>query len=929
MTLSAVSPPAPAPAPEPSGWFPLTRLGPPTVAADVLARPRLLARLVQAVQACRLTLISAPAGAGKTTLLAALPAAAPDLAFAWLTLTEDDNDPATFLTALLAALRRRCPGQVTNALHVLASLPDPETDLRPAVSVLINDLLEAQDRAPSRERLVLVLDDLHTLTHPAALQALDALLEWMPALMRIVIATRHDPPLALARLRARGQLAELRREDLSLNPEELDVWLNAQQSLGLSARSLALLHQRTEGWVAGVRLLALSLRGRADPNERHALLARLAAGQGHVFDYLIEEVLSREAPAVRAFLLETSILSELTPAVCQAVTGRADSAEVLADLFRRNLFLNRNAAAASQAPQGVAAARAETATVEPSYRYHALFAQFLRQQLALAGASRASELHLRAAAAQTSPDEAIRHYLLAGDAEAAADVLETAGRQLLAQGTAYRLARWLRQLPPALMERRPWLATLLGHAAVQNGHYEAAQPWLQKALKGFETSGDEEGQTDALALLGEVFTCLADVPQAVPLLERSRARPQPLRRWVKTEVNLAWMDYYRGDWDRQAERLVDLVARVEAAQDLGAFHSLVLSLGPQLPFAAHGVSVLERFCQRSLAAAGPGAGPVQAGAEAYLAYLEALQGRVPAAVRSAERASRLIRLMGGFAHLDYFTDHVVLLGALQRGDHAAFDACFEAALERVERVTTLRQMLPCYLHLGARRLWLGARPAAVGEWQARLAATSVPYELPEGQVARCLLAGLAAWSDGRTAEAEAAWQQAVAAQRPLRHSLLMTDARLDLAGLYLATGRSAQARPLAAEALADLAARGFPGVAAQGGEGVRSLLIWAITQGLSPAFSQRALALLAPAPAAPEPAPAPALARPLEGGEALSARELEVLRLIADGLNNQEIAARLVIAPGSAKRHSINIYRKLGVSSRTQAVARARALHLL
>jgi LuxR family maltose regulon positive regulatory protein len=253
---------------------------------------------------------------------------------AWFSLDEEDNDPARFLITLIAALRGLNPACGATAQTVLTSLPNPGAQARQIIGVLINDILETLP-----DPFVLILDDLHLIAEPAVFAALDYLLGRAPPQMHLAIGTRHNPPLALARLRARGQLVELRARELAFSREETTAFLNGVLGLGLSPADLASLYERTEGWPAGLRLLANSLERIPSPAARTACIRDLAQTDRYIFDFLAEEVLDRQPPAVRAFLLETSILAELTPARCQAVTGRSDAGAILEDLYRRNLFL--------------------------------------------------------------------------------------------------------------------------------------------------------------------------------------------------------------------------------------------------------------------------------------------------------------------------------------------------------------------------------------------------------------------------------------------------------------------------------------------------------------------------------------------------------------------------------------------------------------
>jgi len=351
-------------------WLVQTRLSPPAARDDVIARPRLLEALALAVASHPLTLLSAPAGYGKTTLLADCRLRIADCGLtqtnddqirnpkseirnrvAWLSLEEEDNDPVRFLACLIVVLGRLVPGCGDTAQGLLAGPPAPPTlrprsgqalggerragaDTRRVIAALINDIVAANP-----DPFALILDDLHLITEPAVYVALDYLLERLPAQMRLVVGTRHDPPLALARLRARGQIAELGLTDLRFTLDETTQFLNGKLGMALLPDDLMTLQERTEGWPAGLRLLASSLDRIPDRAGRRAFVQTVAHTPRYIFDFLAEEVLERQEPALRTFLLETSILDELTPTRCQAVTGRGDAPALLEDLYRRNLFI--------------------------------------------------------------------------------------------------------------------------------------------------------------------------------------------------------------------------------------------------------------------------------------------------------------------------------------------------------------------------------------------------------------------------------------------------------------------------------------------------------------------------------------------------------------------------------------------------------------
>jgi LuxR family maltose regulon positive regulatory protein len=373
-----------------------TKLHRPRTRPGFVPRPRLAGRLAH-TRGGELTLVCAPAGFGKTALVADWSQRDPR-PVAWLSLDEGDNDPARFWRHVAAALDRVWPGIAEGAAALLGGLQP--ASLEAVVTSLVNEL------DAMTEEVVLVLDDYHLIQAPPVHQSLAFLLEHLPASLRLVVASRADPPLPLARLRARGQLAELRERDLRFSPQEAAELLRAAVGPDLPEAAVAVLGERTEGWVAGLQLAALSLRGHADPA---GFVATFSGSQRYVLDYLTEEVLDRQPQPLRQFLLQTSVLERLCGPLCYAVTGRADSQQLLEQVERANLFL------------------VPLDEVRGWWRYHHLFADLLRARLEQEQPERVAGLHQAAAAWSEQEglvDDAVRHGLAAGDTVWAARLLE-------------------------------------------------------------------------------------------------------------------------------------------------------------------------------------------------------------------------------------------------------------------------------------------------------------------------------------------------------------------------------------------------------------------------------------------------------------------------------------------------------------------------
>jgi LuxR family transcriptional regulator, maltose regulon positive regulatory protein len=407
-----------------------TKLHVPRPRAHLVSRSHLVKRLQQGMD-YPLTLVSAPAGFGKTTLLAQWLAES-DTPVAWLSLEPEDNDPVRFLTYLIAALQTVDAQVGTTVLDLLRTPqpPPPET----VVALLTNDLLRS-----TVEDFALVLDDYHVITAEPLHRALTALVEHLAPQLHLILATRADPPLPLSRLRARGQLTEVRAADLRFSSEEANAFLHTSMGLDLPPGDLAALERRTEGWVAGLQLAALSLQGRADVS---GFLAAFTGSHRFVLDYLTEEVLTRQPALMQSFLLHTSVLERLSGSLCEAVTGQQGSQAMLEALERANLF--------------VVALDDERRW----YRYHHLFAEVLNNRLQQADPGLVPDLHRRASAwyeAHGFVVEAVQHALAAPDLEQTARLIEQHGIPIVFGGQYHALLGWMDRLPEALVRAHPML----------------------------------------------------------------------------------------------------------------------------------------------------------------------------------------------------------------------------------------------------------------------------------------------------------------------------------------------------------------------------------------------------------------------------------------------------------------------------------------
>jgi LuxR family maltose regulon positive regulatory protein len=454
-----------------------TKLFIPTLRPKVVLRPRLVERLNDGLLLGRgfgrkLTLVSAPAGFGKTTLVSEWIATIPQkIKIGWFSVDERDSDPSQFLTVLISALQTISPKTGEDLLVSLQVQPPPPVNT--LLTTLLNDMTAIPDP------FILVLDDYHTIDSEPIDQALTFLLDNLPPQMHVVIATREDPCLPLPRYRARDQLNELRAGDLRFTTTEAAEFLNQVMHLNLSPDDIAALEKRTEGWITGLQLAALSMQSRQDTA---GFIQSFTGSHRFVLDYLVEEVLQRQSEPVRSFLLQTSILERLCGPLCNALTGQEDGKAMLDSLERGNLFV------IPLDDRG------------QWYRYHHLFADVLRDHLRETQSERVSTLHQRASVwfeQNDLPADAIRHALAAKDFERAAELIE---RVWLAMDLNYQSATWLgwaKALPDELIRVRPVLSLGYAWALLNGGELETSEARLQDAERWLEPAAGQSGDPSA------------------------------------------------------------------------------------------------------------------------------------------------------------------------------------------------------------------------------------------------------------------------------------------------------------------------------------------------------------------------------------------------------------------------------------------------
>ncbi|MBI3979405.1 MAG: AAA family ATPase [Chloroflexi bacterium] len=870
-----------------------TRLLIPPLRARLVARPRLAHRLEEGLRSgCRLTLISAPPGSGKTTLLGEWASSSPR-PVAWLSLDESDNDPVQFVRYLVAALQQvdRCIGQTV--LEAVGATLAPS--VRELLTLLINDLAEgARD-------LTLVLDDYHLVGTASVHEALRFLVDHQPPHLHVVIGTRQDPPLPLEQLRARGQVTEIRDRDLRFTAAETAAFLDRTMGLHLAGEAVAALDARTEGWIAGLQLAALTLQEAEADAE--TFIATFAGDDRYVTDYLVAEVVRRQPDPVRRFLHQTAILDRLTASLCDAVTGQADGQALLEQLDRANLFL------------------IPLDHRREWYRYHRLFAEALRARL---DQEERRRLHQRAAGWYKTnglPALAIQHALASGDLDGAERLIRQAAESTLHQGGIATVIGWLKALPEAHVRADGKLATWAGWALAMNGEMGEANAYAQAAEECLRRAKAPAAEWGELQLLRGVLALgrrdyvetTACATAALSALEETALRWRIIALWVLAEAQ------------ERTRPISEAVHSLRQARHVGraAGHQIFAAVIEAGLAAALNHRGLRReavaVCEEAIVRYIDSAGRVSPGVALVLGRLAALcyeANELEVARGHVERGMALSR------HLPPHGPQMVCLGVSASILHARGDSA--AALEalRQARQLAIQQTLGDATWLEATevtiRLQQGDLAFAV-RWAdaGALSLDDTPHYLRIEQhaaYARLLIA------QERTEDARR-WLvrlERFAEERELSRWLITLRILLALAAQQ--SGDLPTARGYLARTLEMAAPEGY--VRAFLDEDSQVVGLLPAVRRAAPALVARLLRSAGVIPVRQGPGPEPLI-------EPLSEREREVLGLIAAGLSNGEIADRLVITTGTVKRHIHHIFGKLGVSSRTQAIVRASALRLL
>ncbi len=898
-----------------------TKLHVPRWRRGLVARPRLSERLSRGAESA-LTLVSAPAGFGKTTLLGEWLAAAPadGRSVAWLSLDQRDNDPALFWTYLVAALKTATPEAGAGSLSLLQP-PQPPSEA--GLATLLNDL-----DAVSND-VVLVLDDYHVIDAREVQDGMAFLLEHLPPQIHLVIGSRADPALPLARLRGRGELAEIRAADLRFTPGEAAAYLNEVMGLALTAADVAALEGRTEGWIAALQLAALSLQGREDTA---AFIAGFAGDDRYIVDFLAEEVLQRQPGHVQQFLLQTSILDRLSGPLCDAVTGQDGGKAKLAALERGNLFL------------------VPLDDRRRWYRYHQLFADVLQARLRDEQPGEVPGLHRRASGwheQNGERPEAIRHALAAGDFERAADLVELAIPAMRRSRQEAAVRGWLELLPDEVVRVRPVLSVGFAGALLARGELEGVEGRLRDAERWLDGAtgirqGPQGPPAEMVVVDDEEFRRL---PAAIELYRAAQA--------------LA-----RGDVPgavRHARRALDLspaddhLCRASAAGlmglgfwasgDLEAGHSAYAECMAGLRRAGHIADIFG--CAIALADIRRAQGRPS---EAMRTYEQALQG-------APEQGGSVLRgtadMYVGMSEVYRERDDLPaaaqqLLRSQELGEHAGLPQNRYRWRVAMARIREAEGDLGGALDLlsEAERLYVGdffpnVRPVPALKARVRVAqgelGEALGWARERGLSAADDLGYLREFEHITLARVLLARYAAERAERSIHEVTRLLERLLRAAEEGARTGSVIEIlvlQALARQARGDIPGalesllravklaepEGYVRIFADEGPPMASLLRAAAKQGITPSYARRLLAAVDKTEDS----------TPGSQGliEPLSERELDVLRLLGTDLGGPEIARELIVSLNTVRTHTKNIYAKLGVNNRRAAVRRARELDL-
>jgi LuxR family maltose regulon positive regulatory protein len=894
-----------------------TKLHQPALTEKLVQRPALTRRLNEGLQAGRqFTLVSAPAGFGKTTCVSEWLRGL-NMPFAWLSLDKADDDPERFLAYFTAALQKIDPNIGLELSSMLASGQIPAAES--GVASLINDIL--QTGSP----FLLILDDFHLIQDSLILAWMERIISYQPHNFHLALITREDPALPLARLRASDRMTEIRANDLRFNSAEIGRFLKNGMDVALSDEHIAALEDRTEGWVVGVQLAGLSMRGRDDPA---AVVTSLSGSHRFILSYLTEEVIGRLPPDVQDFLLKTSILERLTGELCDALTGRSDSSQVLEQLVKANLFL------------------IPLDDEQCWYRYHHLFADLLRSQFKRTVKDQAAQLHRHASRWYEQAgmfNEAMDHALAGEDYALAVNLLESYSMSMILKGYAKTVEGWMQAIPVEWQSQSLRSSLAACWMYILRGSYEKLAPHLKQIESILSTmqanpadAKPEEVaalQAEWLALQANLLNVQGNVGQSIEMAQRALQLAPENNHYLRGLTYMGLGGAYRlaGDYPNLVEAYQKSIFHSRRSENFlsemlstSALTLMAIRHGKLHSAVEYGAQVIER--KQQIGALPPLAAGTVHGAFGMVYYE---WNQLDKAREHLHHSLRLSELAGHNAGVAYNKCHMAWLEQLEGNDEQAAYSIREAvdllALGAPAWIIPEVYAMQIYIHLAQGNFAAAEDVLLQQSYNEQAPVTHLSENLHLANL-RLKLFQLREKrmpvEDARQAF-ELAGRILSAALHAQRLGIVLRTLLLR-AQLNMETGNQPAALDDLQQALEIAEPEGYIRAFVDEGAVIAALLRHSLAHSSNNGYAQQ---LLVHFPVQPAALPHPAgQEMPLD---ALTEREVDVLRLMAQGLKYEEIAAKLFISVNTVRFYVKDIYRKLLVNNRTQAIEAARQLGLL
>lgn len=915
-----------------------TKFSVPLIPAEFVHRPRLVERIHRGVKG-PLTLLSAPAGFGKTNLLVEWVMQSP-LSVAWLTLDREDNDLVRFFRYLTSALQEIDPQLGDETYEFIQSTKG--SSLEVALTLLINEI------STLSKDIALVLDEFNLIESPAILQSLTFLIKHLPGRMHLIVASRTEPALEMAYLRSKRWVVELTADDLRFTAHEVSLFFNQTMGLQLPPETVKALEERTEGWITALQMAAISLRNQADPK---MLLAGFHGDAHYLVDFLAEEVLDRQPAEVRRFLLRTSILDVLYGPLCEAVVdpdSRPGSGAVMLDtLEHANLFIS---------------------PLDPQhewFRYHRLFADFLRHVEEETEAEEIPSLHKRAASwfvEHGSLEEAFRHALASKDSEWAADLIEQNTSGLIKSGELSALIHWIEQLPISVVRQHLLLSLTYAWGLTAAYQLDQAKTWLDDLEYSLGTAESEDTPEDRqvkgwLAMSRYTLALISgDIQQAAEYSETALSYLEEDNPFAQSLVSLEDSMYLilMGDTVKAIEKLRETASISRRSNNLLGMVVATTQMAEMQAMQGHLSQALVTLQKAQSMALGPDGKRLPLAGIADSTFGDILRERdVPEAEEYLTRSASIKESVWSLSKLD----GIISLARLKQsqGDIAGSRALIAEA-SQLALSTESSQWDDTFVSAFAARLALArGETDSAAQWLGRvglldapdaISTEKYPYEVYEFLLLTQARYNLALGQEyGDAGLLHRAYDQ-LSSILPQVESLERVTSKIELLVLQALTLSALGDQDRATDTLLAALALGEPEdyrrIFLDEGKPIAELLAHCLTIQQStgshlPSTGYIESLLEGLSENRPQPARAASDAQSrqvqtrTEDGlpVALSGREIEVLMLIAEGKSNQEISDQLFLALNTVKRHAYNIYTKLNVKKRTQAVVRARQLGLI